>query len=336
MTAAGRAWIGIDWGTTHRRAWCFVDGVLRARADDDQGLLAAAPHFAASLAALRQRLDAPDGATVVMAGMVGSASGWQEVPYLDAGRPLADWAQALVPVAAAPGCFIVPGCCWRDAGADAAVDVMRGEETQLLGAWRLDPADGWALLPGTHSKWVQVQGGAVRRLHTYLSGELHALLLGGGTLAPLLREAAGADPLARPEAFAQGVQAAGQAALGRALFGLRARVVTGALAPAAAGAYLSGLLLGAEWHEAATLGLPPARPVRLIGSPALCRLHAHCATLLGRHTVTLDIDAVQLAAWHALGAQAAGPVPHAGSSRAITTPAASPSATPSDTPPWPR
>lgn len=304
MTA--QHWIGIDWGTTHRRAWYFVDGVLRARADDDQGLLAAAPHFAASLAALRQRLAAPVEATVVMAGMVGSASGWQQVPYLDAGRPLSDWARHLAPVADAPGCFIVPGCRWRDGpGEAAAVDVMRGEETQLLGAWQIDAADGWTVLPGTHSKWVRLQGGAVQRLHTYLSGELHTLLSGGGTLAPLLRASAGADPLHWPEAFAQGLRAAGQAGLSRALFGLRARVVTGELAAEAAGACLSGLLLGAEWHEAGAWIRPDDGPVRLIGSPALCRLHARCAELLGQRTVTLDIDAVQTAAWQALGA--AGP-----------------------------
>jgi 2-dehydro-3-deoxygalactonokinase len=299
-------WIGIDWGTTHRRAWYFIDGAVHARADDDQGLLAAAPHFAASLMALRQRLGAPADATVVMAGMVGSASGWQEVPYLDAGRPLSDWACHLAPVAGAPGCFIVPGCRWREPGADGAVDVMRGEEAQLLGAWSMAAADGWTVLPGTHSKWVLLQGGTVQRLHTYLSGELHALLSGGGTLAPLLRAAAGADPLARPEAFAQGVQAAGQAALSRALFGLRARVVTGALDAAAAGAYLSGLLLGAEWHEAGAWGAAAsdaaAPAVQLIGSPTLCRLHARCAELMGRRTVTLDIEAVQTAAWRALGA----------------------------------
>lgn len=297
-------WIGIDWGTTHRRAWYFVDGLLRARVDDDQGLLAAAPHFAGSLAALRQRLGAPADATVVMAGMVGSASGWQQVPYLEAGQPLSVWARHLVPVAGAPGCYIVPGCRWREGAGDGAVDVMRGEETQLLGAWHLAPHDGWSVLPGTHSKWVLLQGGAVQRLHTYLSGELHALLSGGGTLAPLLAEGAGTDPLARPEAFAQGVHATAQAALSRALFGLRARVVTGALEAASAGAYLSGLLLGAEWHEAGTWGLPAAQPVSLIGSPALCRLHAHCASLLGRRTVTLDIEVVQTAAWRALGAGA--------------------------------
>ncbi|MDT7835677.1 2-dehydro-3-deoxygalactonokinase [Aquabacterium sp. OR-4] len=301
-----RHWIGIDWGTTHRRAWWFTDGLLQRQLADDQGLLAAAPHFAPSLAALRARLGAPLEATVVMAGMVGSASGWQAVPYLDAGRPLADWAQQLVPVAGQAQCFIVPGCCWREAGAEAAVDVMRGEETQLLGAWQLAPQDGWALLPGTHSKWVLLQGGAVQRLHTYLSGELHALLSAGGTLAPLLAAQAGSDPLDRPEAFAQGVRAAGRAALSRALFGLRAQVVTGALAPEAAGAYLSGLLLGAEWHEALARGLAAQQPVRLIGSPALCRLHARCAELLGRQSLTLDIEAVQTAAWRALGAGAAG------------------------------
>jgi 2-dehydro-3-deoxygalactonokinase len=68
---------------------------------------------------------------------------------------------------------------------DAAgeVDVMRGEETQLLGAMRLleagaagsaHAADGHYVLPGTHGKWVRLHAGRVVELRTYMTGELFA------------------------------------------------------------------------------------------------------------------------------------------------------------------
>jgi 2-dehydro-3-deoxygalactonokinase len=292
-------WVGIDWGTTHRRAWHFAHGERVALHADDQGVLACAPRFAESLQALLQRLAAPADSTVVMAGMVGSATGWQEVPYLDAAHPVTAWSRRLVAVDGAAQCFIVPGCCWQRGD---EIDVMRGEETQLLGAWVLAPNDGWYVLPGTHSKWVELRDGCVVQLRTCMSGELFALLSSHGTLAPLMRPIPGDDPLAHPLAFEQGVRAAQRRALSRELFGCRARVVTGRLQREAAGAYLSGLLLGTEWHEALANGLPRDAAVRLIGSPALTRLHAHCAQLLGATAVTLDVDAVQTAAWRALGA----------------------------------
>src|SRR5262245_13246748 len=130
----GAAWIGIDWGGTHRRAWRYDDDTLTSRHDDAQGLIAVAPRFAESLTPLRAALGL-DGrpARLVMAGMVGSAQGWQEAPYVDASRPLAELPQRLVRLTAvdAPAdAWIVPGVCWHGEG--DAVDVMRGEETQLL------------------------------------------------------------------------------------------------------------------------------------------------------------------------------------------------------------
>lgn len=299
MSRRGPHWVGVDWGTTHRRAWHFAHGALVTRHADDQGVLACAPRFADSLQALLQRLSAPADSTVVMAGMVGSATGWQEVPYLDAANPVTAWSQQLVAIDGTGRWFIVPGCCWQRGD---EVDVMRGEETQLLGAWTLAPHDGWYVLPGTHSKWVELRGGQVVQLRTCMSGELFALLSSHGTLAPLMRPTAGSDPLSHPRAFEQGVQAAQRRALSRELFGCRARIVTGRLRRDEAGAYLSGLLLGAEWHEALANGLPRDAVVRLIGSPELARLHAHCAQMLGATPCTLDVDAVQTAAWRALGA----------------------------------
>src|SRR6185312_4331393 len=137
MTAA---FIGIDWGTTHRRAALIgADGALLGERVDGEGALACKGRFRESLQALVAGWPEADPALpVVMAGMVGAAIGWQAVPYLERDTPLSDLARHLVRVNDAPAgrrWFIVPGYCVRD---DAGgVDVMRGEETQLFGALHL-------------------------------------------------------------------------------------------------------------------------------------------------------------------------------------------------------
>lgn len=293
------SFIGIDWGTTNRRAWLLDErGEVLAFHRDDQGSLACRGRFRAALQDLLSRWPAAQGAPVVMAGMVGSALGWQEVPYRDAHQPLATLAQHRVRVADAPpgaDWSIVPGLCWR--GANGRVDVMRGEETQLLGAAELAPADGWTVLPGTHSKWVCQQGGAVVVLRTYLTGELFASLRASGTLAPLMAAGAGDDGGA---AFEAGVRALGDEELSHALFGARARVMAGGAPAAGTADYVSGLLMAAEWRDAVRSGLPADATVRLVGEVALAERHARCAVHFGRRTDALDPEAVQRAAWRAL------------------------------------
>ena len=56
-------------------------------------------------------------------------------------------------------------------------DVMRGEETQLVGAVAADEASVLAVLPGTHSKWARVDRGRVVDFTTYMTGELYGVLL---------------------------------------------------------------------------------------------------------------------------------------------------------------
>lgn len=292
------AFIGIDWGTTHRRAWLLdARGEVLAFHRDDQGSLACRGRFAAALQQLLARWPVAGQVPVVMAGMVGSALGWQEVPYLDAAVPLAELSHGLVPVADAPAgarWFIVPGMAWRGAGGRA--DVMRGEETQLLGALALAPAEGWTVLPGTHSKWVLQQAGRVAVLRTYLTGELFAALRERGTLAPLMAAGEGEDAAA----FDVGVRALGDEELSRALFGARARVMVGAGAAAGTAEYVSGLLIAAEWRDAVRAGMSGSQPVRLVGEPTLTERHARCARLFDCRTEVLDPEAVQHAAWRAI------------------------------------
>jgi 2-dehydro-3-deoxygalactonokinase len=278
--------LGIDWGTSNRRAYLVGrDGKCLARHADDQGMLAVDGDFAGSLARLRARMEVAPGVPVLMSGMVGAAGGWQEAAYLDTSVALTALPAHLVPVRGHAGCFIVPGYCARD----GAVDVMRGEETQLLGAVGRGLLDGWVVLPGTHSKWVYLRGGKVDQLVTYMTGELFAMLAAGGTLAGLM--AAGADD---ESAFGAGLREARRARpLSNALFGVRARVVSNAMAAAQARSFVSGLLIGTEF--VAAQGHADGA-IDIIGSPELGARYAGAAAHFGMPARAHDPDEVFLAA----------------------------------------
>jgi 2-dehydro-3-deoxygalactonokinase len=289
--------VGVDWGTTHRRGYALAaDGRCLAEHADADGMLAARGRFEASLETLLQALNAAGPQVrVLMSGMVGSAHGWVQAPYLSPEVPLRELGHHLLRV---PGTArrvdIVPGIALKTA---TAVDVMRGEETQLLGAALLGHEDGWFLLPGTHSKWVRMAEGRVADFATFMTGELFDLLGRHGTLAAAAgAEHAGADAH-HPEAFGQGLRAGANVALSHALFGCRARVVTGALPPEQARSYLSGLLIGAEWHELRRRGaghLPAT--VTVIGAPHLAARHAKAAAAFGVTLQHLDPSEVYKAA----------------------------------------
>ena len=288
--------VGLDWGTTHRRIYALnAAGTCTHAGADTEGALVCQGRFASALAVALQPLPAPP-AVVLMSGMVGSALGWHTVPYVDEKTALPDLVQRLYRVTdahlAAP-CLIVPGYCIRNA--DGQPDVMRGEETQLLGAWALGHSSGWFALPGTHSKWVELRDGVILQLRTYMTGELFHLLSHQGTLAA---SAGNAEAPWDAAAFAKGVQAAGRGGLSHVLFGCRALVVCADMPAQSARAYLSGLLIGAELHD--VLHRVPAadrqNSVKIIGAPALCALYQTAADLLALPTQLLDAQAVFTAA----------------------------------------
>jgi 2-dehydro-3-deoxygalactonokinase len=246
--------------------------------------------FPEALADLLARMRIGADVPVVMSGMVGSANGWQEVPYLSTDIPLTDMPRHLAriddPSLAGRFCAIVPGYCQRS----GAIDVMRGEETQLLGAVAQERCDGWIVLPGTHSKWVLLRDSRIARFSTFMTGELFASLGAAGTLAPLFKEGVDDDA-----AFAAGVlEARERAPLSNALFGVRARVVSGAMPASQARDFASGLLIGAEFVAAEDQQVEGA--LALLGSPALLARYARAAALFGIAVDTLDADALYIAA----------------------------------------
>ena len=288
--------VGIDWGTTHRRAYGLnPSGACTHVHADDAGALSCKGRFASALDAALQHFPlAPSW--VLMSGMVGSALGWQEIPYVDAGVTLTDLPRHAVRIDeqadGGSARLIVPGYCIRDALGQP--DVMRGEETQLLGACALGRDTGWFVLPGTHSKWVQLQAGRIVQLRTYMTGELFSLLGAHGTLAAASATAQSWDAAA----FERGLWASSRSALSHQLFGCRARVVCGDLPAHSARAYLSGLLIGAELHDVLSAGGDVLRsgPVYCLGSAELAQHYLAAAQHLQMQIEVLDSQAAYIAA----------------------------------------
>jgi 2-dehydro-3-deoxygalactonokinase len=274
--------IAIDWGTSSFRAWRLDGaGAVVAQRNAAAGLNACNGAFEAVLEA---QLDGWDDAVVVMAGMIGSRSGWREVPYVVAPAGLESIAAGIVEIdAKAMGgrrVFIVPGVSQVD-DSDAPPEVMRGEETQLMGLTAEQPAGSdtaWVCLPGTHSKWVTLCDGRIECLRTAMTGELYALLRGRSLLAALMPPEP-ADDIDDEAAFVRGVTASARdGGVANHLFGVRTLGLFGHLARDAAPSYLSGLLIG---HELRGLLPPSPGVVHLVGGAALARRYERALALLG-------------------------------------------------------
>jgi 2-dehydro-3-deoxygalactonokinase len=208
--------------------------------------------------------------------MVGSQHGWRDVPYAACPGGAAALAAGMLP---SPGAevAIVPGMLYDDGALPP--DLMRGEETQVVGALQLHPAlrdASCIVLPGTHSKWAQVNDGRLTRFATHMTGELFAILRTHSVLGRLMDDSgefAG-------HAFLAGVDAArdrGHLGMSHQIFAARSLGVTGRAPASDLADYLSGLLVGHElraglaWRDAAGLA---QTPLALVGSHVLCQRYA--------------------------------------------------------------
>ncbi|WP_296819919.1 2-dehydro-3-deoxygalactonokinase [Brevundimonas sp.] len=276
--------LACDWGTTNLRAWTVgADGQPIEEREFDYGVGRLSPGEAEQLFhdAVRPALSA-ERLPAVLCGMIGSTLGWKVVDYLDCPASLDNLARGLDRVA--EDVWLTPGL--RGQGVAGAPDVMRGEETQILGWLNADPVrlQGEHLIchPGTHAKWAVARDGGLERFVTAMTGELFGLLTKHGVLKTDRPAELGAD-------FDAGVEAAGDgSALASRLFTVRSRVVGGDADPAGSASYLSGLLIGAE--IASTPACLNARPERvaLIGEPELCVLYERALTLRGIASETFD------------------------------------------------
>ena len=263
------ALVAIDWGTSAARAYRLdAAGLVLDRRSVPLGIKHVREgRFEPALAKLLGDW-AADPAPRIACGMIGSRQGWVEAPYVECPASLTALADRLVQ-APQGALTIVPGAITRDAA--GVPDVMRGEETQLLGAVGTDEPAVLAVLPGTHSKWARVEHGRIVDFTTFMTGELYAVLIDHSMLGRI----AGHEPgrLSR-DAFSRGVaRGLADGELAHDLFGARTLALAGELASEHVADWLSGLLIGREVRSAHAwalrAGVNPSL-VRIIGSDALC------------------------------------------------------------------
>ena len=273
-----RPLIAIDWGTSSLRgAQLGASGQVLESREFPRGILTVPPgqFEAVFLELFGDWMQAPD-ALCLISGMAGSRQGWQEAPYCPCPAGFAELGQHLLWLQ--PGRIaLVPGLSSLGTDALNTPDVMRGEEVQIFGALQMAGRDSATLvLPGTHSKWVQVQGGHVAHFQTFMTGEVFALMSQHSILSKTMDLSGAFDEAA----FLQGVNHSQQAgSVLHHLFAVRTLSLFNRLSAAQLPSFLSGLLIGEELRTPSIN--TDSGPVILIGSNTLTQRYSLALQHLG-------------------------------------------------------
>jgi 2-dehydro-3-deoxygalactonokinase len=281
-------YVAVDWGTSSFRLWLIdrAGGVLQERRSQEGMMAAAKLGFAAVLQSHLDAVGAASDLPVVICGMAGARQGWVEAGYIDTPAHLALILERAVPVPAqSRDIWILPGIAQRD---PRAPDVMRGEETQLLGALGVDAAgEAVVCIPGTHSKWARVSGGTVERFATFMTGELFSVVSRETILAHAVVGANEEDT----EAFKSAVIAAFEtpALAANLLFRVRSSQLLYGSSPSSAREKISGTLIGLEL-AAGLVGDQPKNGIVLVASGRLQVLYRLAFETLSVAVQSIDAE----------------------------------------------
>lgn len=285
--------LSCDWGTSHFRLRWIAGGKVLREIKDDNGckklleLCRQEPERErsrfyqeqlCSATAVWKELHSKSSPPLplVISGMASSTLGWVELPYATAPMPLDGSALTVREVEWPKPSWIAE--TYLVSGIATADNMMRGEETEAIGLLN-NGGNGEGtltlILPGTHSKHLEVENGTLRNIHTYMTGELYHVLTRHSILSASVTEGAELNE----EAFQDGVRSARDTGFLQSLFLTRTRQVLGGRKASENGSFLSGLLIGAELVE--SLNRSPANPLRVGGNARLRELYCKALTALG-------------------------------------------------------
>jgi 2-dehydro-3-deoxygalactonokinase len=271
-----KSFIALDWGTTSFRAYRVgADGAVQNDVAAPMGILSVeGGRFAEALETQIGEWD--KSLPVIASGMITSKQGWVERPYVDCPAGVAELAASAHIHTTQSGRTIHFITGLHIAGGTLGHDVMRSEETQVFGA--LDEAAHF-ITPGTHSKWIDVDGERITHFATYVTGETFATLRQHSILGRLMTSDEPDEP-----AFRRGVEKslADPAGLLHNLFSVRSLGLFNELSGAQLSSYLSGIVIGSEVAHALTTRRKDAGYM-ILASPKIG----------GRYAKALEIAGVQ-------------------------------------------
>jgi 2-dehydro-3-deoxygalactonokinase len=141
-------------------------------------------------------------------------------------------------------------------GVQSAHDVMRGEETQLIGIWSLlmdrgsQPKEAIIIFPGTHSKHVYIKDGQLIQFKTFMTGEMYQVIGNHSILKDSVKMHDEPEPSAADTAaFKTGIKDSGKSSILNGLFTVRTNQLFNRLNKTRNAFYLSGLLIGSELND---------------------------------------------------------------------------------------
>ncbi|RTQ99586.1 2-dehydro-3-deoxygalactonokinase [Halomonas nitroreducens] len=273
--------IGIDWGTSSFRA-SLIDadgGTLESR-EDPSGILAIQNRDFEGF--LKEAIDDwmcdfPD-TPIIASGMITSRNGWLETPYASLPLGIKELAGEMVKHRTQDGRTIhfITGCSQDPNG--ERPDVIRGEETELIGYLTAHGLEsGIFLLPGTHNKWLRVEDGRITQFVTHMTGEVYSLL-GKHSILAFGEET---TPFCE-DAFLRGLTAVKKrpGSLLSNIFTTRTLSLFGNITKEATADYLSGVLIGEEFLSSLRVdGSPPS--LTIIGRQDLSLRYQKAAEFFG-------------------------------------------------------
>ena len=305
MTPVGGTLLLLDVGSTNTRAWLVVDGLVIERRTAPVGVRDTAT--SGSDAILRQRLAALVAelslirapGRIAAAGMITSAQGLREVPHELAPASMADLVHHAVlhrdPAIAALPILLVPGVRTTGVALDLSADVMRGEETLVMGLLETGRlvAGECLLNAGSHWKLIETDSASrVVRSRTSLGGELmHAVQSHTLLSASLPQQTLTAPDLRALEAGARATRDQG---LSRALFGIRLLDQGGELSAESRLSWLAGACIAEDLRGLEQSGwLRRSMPIAVAGPGAIPDAWSHLLAAAGAEPRPLSAAAIE-------------------------------------------
>lgn len=191
---------------------------------------------------------------VIVSGMASSSIGMEEIPYASVpfsldGRNASSRIFGSFNGAEGP-LMVVSGVKTDD-------DVMRGEEAQLIGLFKIEETaslnsdNSVFVFPGTHSKHMMVQEEKMLGFQTFMTGEIFNILSENSILKDSINNNGNLEDPQNREAFLKGVQRSGSSNLLNTLFSVRTNQLFSLFPKEQNAFFLSGLLIGTELRQLA-------------------------------------------------------------------------------------
>jgi len=289
MNSFMQKFISCDWGTSSLRVR-LIDGAnltVLARVSTNEGISNTYDNWKKSgldeyrrvffyqsvigdkIQELERSTSSLNEVPVIISGMASSSIGMMELPYTE--LPFSTRGSDLVIKK------IPPNDDFRHtivlvSGIKSSTDIMRGEETQVIGCDIGGTDERVFILPGTHSKHAVLKHQSIVSIQTFMTGELLYLLSNRSILAHSVKE----HDDAIESAFDEGVMKGFKSNFLQECFGVRTNHLFGKMSTRENYDFLKGILIGTELKDL----LNDKRQITIVGTESMNRDYSAALKLL--------------------------------------------------------